>query len=442
MNIAFYYTNSRTAGKDVRNIEEGNPGIGGTYYAMLLLAKLLSDRKGNIKVYLFAEYTDLLPDTLNIVHVPTIQTLPEAIKNSNIDIIVVNKIGKDTADKTFFNAIKRLNTKVVIWGHCFIPYKDLNYYSKNPQVARLVAVGREQLLTMCDHSIFDKSTYIYNICKYPRQELVDFTRRDNDVVYIGSIVPLKGLHLLTDAWPKILKAVPDANLYIIGGGNLYNSATKLGKFGIAERFYEKRLLKHILGKDGEILKSVHFCGVMGNEKFEILNKAKVGVPNPGGLTETFGFTAVEMLLSGALVATKKCPGYLDTVHDSDAILYDRTSRLADSVIRLLRRQRHDSNDGIKYINENFNANVITERWITLFEDVYVGKSSLEVKFSSQLFLTKCKFINRKLKHYMPFLPSLILYTEIYERLIYIVRKCINLSDTLQKIYYRVLSNKE
>lgn len=441
MNVAFYYTNKRTAGKDVRNVLEGNPGIGGAYYAMLLLAKLLTGKEDTIKVYLFAEYTDLLPEGLNIIYVPSIETLSKAIADNDINVLVVNKIGRDTVERKFFSAVNGVNVKVVIWGHCFIPYKELNYYSSNPQVAMLVAVGREQLLTMCDHPIFQKSTYIYNICKYPQQELIDFKKRENNVVYIGSIVPLKGLHLLTDAWPTILKAVPDANLYIIGGGNLYNSKAKLGKYGIAERFYEKRLLKNIIDKNGDIEKSVHFCGVMGNEKFEILNRAKVGVPNPGGLTETFGFTAVEMLLSGTLVTTIKCPGYLDTVHDEESILYDSASKLADSVIALLKRKNHESTNAINYINEEFNSDVITEKWIALFKDLCVGKKTCKVNLDSQLRLTKWKVVNRKLKQYAPFLPSLILYVEVFEKIVYVIRKCVNFNDTIQKIYYRKIMNR-
>ena len=76
---------------------------------------------------------------------------------------------------------------------------------------------------------------------------------------------------------------------------MYNNNARLGSYGIAEYFYEKKILKPITGDNGQILPSVHFCGVMGAEKFDILNESKVGVPNPSGLTETFGITAVVTL---------------------------------------------------------------------------------------------------------------------------------------------------
>ena len=82
--------------------------------------------------------------------------------------------------------------------------------------------------------------------------MIPFNGRGNNVVYIGSIVPLKGVHLLTRVWKKVLSSVPDAQLFIIGSGKLYDSKAKLGPFGIAEIFYEKKLLKHILSQTQQI----------------------------------------------------------------------------------------------------------------------------------------------------------------------------------------------
>ena len=63
---------------------------------------------------------------------------------------------------------------------------------------------------------------------------------------------------------------------------MYNKNTKLGKWGIAEENYEKVFMPYLLDKNGKILSSVTFYGKTVNEKYEILGKTKVGVPNPGG----------------------------------------------------------------------------------------------------------------------------------------------------------------
>lgn len=442
MNIAFYYTNKSTAGKDVRNILDGNPGIGGTYYAMLLLCKLLSSKSNiNKKFYLFAESTDNLPDGMTVVKVPSLLDLSCTLNQFNIAILVVNKIGKNTLDKAFFRAIANNNVKIVVWAHCFIPYSDLCFYSKNKKVSKVVAVGKEQLMCWCDHPIFNKATYIYNICNYPDSQVTPYCQRENIVVYIGSLVPLKGLHLLTAAWPTIKEAVPDAELYVIGSGSLYNKDAIMGKFHIADYFYEKQILKPILDKKGQIDQSVHFVGILGKEKIDILNMSKVGVPNPSGLTETFGYTAIEMQLAGVQIATIKCPGYLDTVYNGAGILYNNTKELASSVISLLNTSEYDCKETISYIKNKFDSNKIIDSWVTLFDRV-MGEVEENNKIeASDLYSTQLKIKNRNLKKYLPYLPSIMLYESVGSRLLYVYKKLVDFPTTLEKIYRRKIIKK-
>lgn len=63
-------------------------------------------------------------------------------------------------------------------------------------------------------------------------------------------------------------------------------------------------MPHLLDEKGNILQSVTFWGKLGNEKYEILKRTKVGIANPGGY-ETFCISAVEMQLYGAKVVSCK-----------------------------------------------------------------------------------------------------------------------------------------
>lgn len=437
MNIAFYFTNKPIEDVNCKDLSKGNPGIGGTYYEMLLLCYLLTIRKdNNIKVFLFAESTKNIPSIIDAVVVSSLENLNRSLNEYDIDILVCNKIGDNTLDKHFFNSIKKTKSKVIVWAHCFISNKTLNYYAKNEKVARVIAVGKEEMLTWCDHKVYRKADYIYNICEYPDFELKPFCERGNNVVYIGSIVPLKGLHLLTSAWPKVIEKVNDANLYIIGGGNLYNNNARLGSYGIAEYFYEKKILKPIIGDDGRILQSVHFCGVMGAEKFSVLNEAKVGVPNPSGLTETFGITAVEMQLAGNLITTKKCPGYLDTVDKTNSILYDDPSHLANCIVNLLQRKEYDPQEVVASLRQKFSASVLVERWRQMFEEINNNILPKHKIATSDFPPTLRKLKNRRLQEMLPFLPSLMLYEDLGQKLGYVFNKIFHLSDTIKKIYIR------
>ena len=435
MNIAFYCKNKNTSKVDCSNLKNGNPGVGGTYYAMLGVAYFLNHKvDAKHKYYVFAESVDNLPKDMSKVHVEKEDDLNDNINKYNINVLVINKTSENLDG--IINKVAPTNVKVVIWDHCFIPYFELGRYADYKNVARIVAVGKEQLMTFCDHRAFMKSTYIYNLCNYQLPQPQAFEKRKNHVVYIGSIVSLKGLHLLTKAWPKIVGAVPDAQLYIIGSGRLYNQNEKLGKFGIAEYFYEKQLLKPILDANHQIVPSVHFLGVMGEEKFDVLNDAKVAVPNPSGLTETFGYTAVEAELAGCLVTTKKCPGYLDTVLGGDNILYDDVKDLADSVIRLLKMQHYDSSSVRQLLADKFSNDSVISAWESLFDELENGSSLKHYSITSELATSRRKIINRKLQHILPFLPSLMFWEQSFNSIKWFCSKMVDFRTTIEKVYRR------
>ena len=46
-------------------------------------------------------------------------------------------------------------------------------------------------------------------------------------------------------WPDVVKQVPDAQLYVIGSGKVYDENAKLGKYNIAEESYEKKFMSYL-----------------------------------------------------------------------------------------------------------------------------------------------------------------------------------------------------
>lgn len=60
--------------------------------------------------------------------------------------------------------------------------------------------------------------------------------------YIGSLTPEKGFHHVLQYWGDILKIDPSARLHVFGSGSLYKS-TKLGEVIPCDIRYEKKLLK-------------------------------------------------------------------------------------------------------------------------------------------------------------------------------------------------------
>lgn len=305
-------------------------------------------------------------------------------------------IFRHDADLITSGALDRIyvDIKLIVWDHVFVCYWELDYYALNSKIYRIVNVGREQNDLYRDHKAFEKSLYIYNCLNLDGvRELVrlnPFEKRANIVTYVGSLVPYKGFHLLAQAWPFILKEVPDAELYVIGSGRLYDKNSKLGKFGLAEDSYEQQFMQYLC-VDEQILPSVHFMGDMGIEKNDILLKTKVGVPNPSGITETFCISAVEMQAMGAMVTTINYPGFIDTVNNG--CLYKHRNDLSKSVIDLLKNGNSCYDRAIKYIERNFSFESVVSKWEVLLKS---GNIERECKLYNKFYRLKwLKEIKRK-----------------------------------------------
>ncbi len=361
--IGFYLDNRSISDIDVSDLKKGNPGIGGTEYLILLIASMLSERQNGLEIKLYVLKQQSIPVSLSY---EIVDSLPAAIHRAESDNIDYFILKHDVENITLKALCTDTSLRFIVWCHIFGCHWEWDYYSHNPFVHRVVFVGREMMDLYRDHPIFAKSTYIYNcvntsgcrqrVCQNP------FNRRANIVTYMGSLVPFKGFHLLAEAWSKIVEQIPDAQLYVIGSGALYDSMKILGPYGIAESHYEQ-LITRSLTNNGHVLPNVHFMGRMGDEKDEILLKTKVGVPNPTGITETFCLSAVEMQTLGARIATIKAPGYLDTVKNGK--LYSRSSQLADTVINLLKSCDSDYDGAMEYFEEKFSYESVLQKWENL-----------------------------------------------------------------------------
>lgn len=438
MKIGFYITNKNFCNKDCTDLSQGNPGIGGTYYAMLQVVYALSELKNyrNDTFYLFMESDMSVPDYVSKIVTPDIGDLCDAIEKYNLDYLVVNKIGPGTLGYEFFDGIRKTNINVIVWVHCFINIHIMNHLSKEPLVSKVVAVGRTQYYTWYDHQLFDKATFIYNMFEMNNiASMVDYAKRDNAVVYVGAINHVKGVHYITKAWNKVKKVIPDAELFIIGSGTLYSSNQKCGKFGIAENCYEQKVLRPIL-KNGQIDSSVHFLGILGSEKWDILSRCKVGITNASSW-ETFGYTMLEMQLAGMQVTSKRSPGLIDTMYRDSGILYNSPNKLAKHIISLLQKNSYDNTKSIEFASNMFSSEHILPKWNNLFHNRIEKRSySSEIKDIDFLYLKIVAF-NRRIRKYLPFMPTVTQYKGYIDTISLYLRYIFNPLDLYNKIISKI-----
>lgn len=413
MKVAFYLENALLAGVDLRYPEKGNPGIGGTEYMVVMIADQLSKNYGDlIEVSILAADISRLPATCSSRYAASFQEAVEQAARDSVEILVFNP--------RYHSVLERVsvleshpNLKGIAWAQNFFFADDWDALERSKSIATVVNVGQEQLDFYRDHPLFYKSTVINN-CLHSSafDESISELRTNNRVVYMGSLVEVKGFHLLARAWRKILAQVPHAELHVVGSGRLYGRDNMLGRWGIAEASFEESFMPYLLHENGSLLPSVKFHGILGAEKSEILASAAVGVVNPSGKSETFCISAVEFEAQRVAVVSARDWGLLDTVwHKKTGLLCRNEAELISNVVRLLKdvRLRHKLGEAAYgFARSHFNVQSIVHEWYRLLVAVHEERRLPEILMKPNILYRKklLKEIVRRLKPVIPVLQHL------------------------------------
>ena len=86
--IAFYLKNKNTI--DCSNIIDGNPGLGGSEYLIILISTLLSLRYNDISITLYTDYQGVLPHNLNVIECSSFTEFADKCQKNKEDYCVVN----------------------------------------------------------------------------------------------------------------------------------------------------------------------------------------------------------------------------------------------------------------------------------------------------------------------------------------------------------------
>lgn len=428
MKVVFYLPNQGNKGVDFSNPYGVNPGVGGTQYMIWLISCMLSADYKDTDVILAADIIEKMPDWMNCVEVHgTVNALKKA-EELSADIFVCRG---PYLDDEFIRCIKSTSLKVIIWNHNYENDRIARITADCDSVKRCVCVSREQYERLCDHKVFGKSTYIYNalpIDRYTVHKRSSYNRKA--ICYVGSLHKEKGFLQLAKKWHTLEKKDSDIQLYVIGSGALYNTKNKLGKYGLAQDKYERKFIKYLIDKHGNIKDNVHFMGVVGFEdKLKIMNKSAVGILNPLGKDETFCIGAVEFEALGVPVTARKKYAFLDTAADGEAgLLYKNYRGMVNNIIRLI----NDSNlnkslgESAALFAARFDIPAVTKEWHSLLDDVYSGKEQLSCRNLHNIRYNKkiLRIINMKIRNIFPFMPSILWYEDIPQKVKSLIRKIV------------------
>ena len=377
VNIAIELLDKNLHNVDLSQPEQGNPGIGGSEWLFLMLARYLQmyyDDEYRISIYHYGDCP--LPTGVRDIHVETERELLELLKVSD-EQIIVHQIAKTPE---WYEKIGQMTIADIPWAHCYIKYNEVIAINQCPQVKRVVFVGKEEYDSYIDDNIVQKSTYIYNMIN---GEMLHKVRGDDfskTVTYMGSLVEAKAFHLLAEIWPDVLERVPDAKLQVIGTGKLYDRDARLGRFGIAQEAYENYFMQFLTDADGNILSSVRFLGLVGQDKEDYFVDTAVGVVNPSGSDETFCLSAVEMEICGVPIVTRRKYGLLDTIaHKKTGLLFKNRNQFVDYLVMLLNDKTLNKRYGgaaPDFVKRSFEAKMLIGSWHQVFQDVVNGTSAI------------------------------------------------------------------
>lgn len=366
MKIGILLNDSGIENMDLSCPNEGNPGVGGTLYCFLMLIyylRLFDD----IQLTVFHYNDNVLPPAFQSCKVRNAEECVALCQTMHLSFLVHEQM---SPVEEWISLLQKYKVQSVLWAHNYLFLQEMREIPKCEPIKRVVFVGREQYDSYMDHPIIKRSTFIYNFCEDRKMSGVMHNTKSHTVVYVGSLVEMKGFHILAKEWKHILKKVPDARLLVLGSGRLYDRKQKLGSYGIAEAAYEKKFIKYLTNQEGKILDSVSFEGIVGQGKETFFSEASVGVVNPSAKSETFCLSAVEMELAGLPVIAGGKYGLFDTVKDKKTgYLIGNGRELRKRILELLLDSEKNENMG-KYgrifAREKFDSQKIAEQWHTLF----------------------------------------------------------------------------
>ena len=401
-NIGFYIQGKIPPLSDFSILQDGNPGIGGTEYLVLLLAEHLAlDIDNSVTLYLHNAISGL-PSK---IHQSIVCSFEEAITVHSSLPVPLMICGPQQIIGRW-----RLSSLATASGVRFILWAHIEFYHRKEVMLFAGCNAVKRIVFLTPHSYARYSAKIRRkgiIIGHPAVHS-DVPKRNqfrNEIVYLGALVPLRKCENLLKVLPDIVLRFPDVHLTVLGGGNLYDRSDSLGDSGIASPAYEKVLLE-IVEKNG-LWPYVSFKGNVSPSSFaSLINNAAIGVTNlryEGN--ETFCLSAVEMGSYGLPVIAGDIGGLKDTLPRRCGFRVKNNKQLTSKIERLLKNRKENLKKGERYrsfVEANYKPSIFFRSWDFLINDTANVESPPHQKTSLRYFplIVVCRvrnFIGRILR---------------------------------------------
>ena len=366
LSVGFYIDELNIESLNLTKILNGNPGIGGTEYITIKVAKLLADF--GLDVVIYSPSKILLPTGIKFKKIKSIEESIALSESTNRILILRLYVSKHSEIIRIVRNYK--SSKILFWLHLSPTQKIITELSVLNQVKGFICVENNQRVRLIDSLHNEKLFTIPHPAIYKAFDYKALKHDRVHICYLGALVPQKGFHLLSDIWPDIHLKFPKIKLYVIGSGDLYSSDKIFrNKMGTEEK-YEKRIF-NILQRNDD---SVVFTGnLTPSERAKVFEQCGIGVANPSGATETFCLSAVEMQQYGIPVIAAKKFGLKDTIMDKKTgILVGSKTGLKKALETLIKDEALRLRMGkaaISQAHRKYNDRKITSYWISVLQNI-------------------------------------------------------------------------
>lgn len=394
---------------DMSRPDLGNPGMGGTQFCFLLLAFYLNKLYNDKFIIRILSYEPLhLPSGIRNVVVSSLKEALNAAANSILVLRQFNSLEPYKLIKNYPNA------NIILWSHNFLFAPEADFVATLNNIKANVFVSKQMYDFYLDHDIILKSRPIFNMVP-----VVSTPQRSLPVkpviTFMGQISRSKGIITLLKIWKRVSSKCPEAILNIVGKGNLYSRDTPVGPLGITDADTERLMLPYITLPDGSPDPRVNFCGILGNEKYQLFASSTVGIVNPSANTETFGLGIIEMASASLPVVTRAWNGHPDTaINNKTALLAISVKGMADKVLKLIRNPQLNIQLGneARIRTERFAPEVIAPQWAELIQSVANHTASFPILSPSAPLWNNYKFLRAvnsflRYKCHLSFIPATV-----------------------------------
>lgn len=277
-------------------------GLGGSESAVILMAKELADLGHEVTVFNDCYSDDCTPRIYDEVRYRPLQEIEHA---GDFDIAIsLRTVEPFHPVNTFYSNVQTKQTKKILWMHDTFCSGDncIEDLVLNGHIDYIFTLSdwHTSYITNCDHegkrrdfSVLKKHIFqTRNGCGMDPESVdpyfVDILAKDKNLFVYNASATKGMVSLINDIWPEVKRAIPLAQLKVIGGYYKFREGS--------EPDAQQRMVMEMAARPDNEALGIEFTGVIKQSEIsKILSKASFFL-YPSEFPETYGISTLEAIM--------------------------------------------------------------------------------------------------------------------------------------------------